>query len=90
MGDDGSVVRRKHSRVWVMPKRGRVEFRAWGRSYRCADLVIVGQRMGGDGSFVRRKKSGEWAEVELFLYEGNEAFVRCSRRRLSRLSENTL
>ena len=43
-----------------MPKRGRVEFRAWGGCCRCADRVISGQRIGGVGAVVRRKRSGGW------------------------------
>ena len=47
-----------------MPKRGRGEFRACGGYYRCADRVILGQRLGGIGAFVRRNRSGGWEEAD--------------------------
>ena len=50
-----------------MPKRGRGEFRACGGYYRCADRVILGQRLGGIGAFVRRNRSGGWEETGVFV-----------------------
>ena len=47
------------------------------------------RRMGENGAFVRRKKNEGWEDAER-LNGGIGADVWCSRRKVYRLSENTL
>ena len=75
IGGVESVVRRKHSGVWVIPERGRVESGAWDRSCRRADLVKLGQRIGGVESVVRGKRNGGWEVSDRLSYAIGEKSI---------------
>lgn len=87
MVENDSVIRRRHCGSGAMPERGRVESGAWVRTRRCADLLMVCQRIGGVESVVRRKHSGVWVIPERGRVESGAWDRSCRRADLVKLGQ---
>lgn len=87
MVENDSVIRRRHCGSEAMPERGRVESGAWVRTCRCADLLMVCQRIGGVESVVRRKHSGVWVIPERGRVESGAWDRSCRRADLVKLGQ---